>query len=153
MRTVSEAAKLRMNGWDRWVMVRVPINGSRPVRVLVVEDDPSIRAVLLEFLALEGYEVHEAVNPEIARTMLLNQPVDLVLTDTYEATWNPSLPWLGSMRDAAGKAKLVLLTAYSEAQALVPADHGLADVWTKPMDMEVMLARLQELLKDRSAGQ
>ncbi len=117
-------------------------------RVLIVEDDPSIREVLVEFLALEGYEVHEAVNPETARELLQEQPVDLILTDTYEPIWNPALPWLGAMRDAAGKAKVVLLTAYAEAQGLVPAEHGLAAIWTKPVDMEAMLVDLEKLLAD-----
>jgi CheY-like chemotaxis protein len=127
-------------------MDAVQTNRRRVGRILIVEDDPSIREVLVEFLTLEGYEVHEATTPDIALNLLRKQPVDLVLTDTYEPMWNPALPWLGGMRDAAGKAKLVLLTAYAEAQALVPAEHGLAAVWTKPMDMEVMLAHLEQLL-------
>ncbi len=119
-------------------------------RVLVVEDDPSIRGVLVEFLSLEGYQVREAVNPDMARDLLLSHPVDIVLTDTYEPTWNPDLPWLDRMRSAAGSAKLVLLTAYSEAQGLDPSDHGLAAVWTKPIDMEAMLTSLEELLSDNA---
>jgi DNA-binding response OmpR family regulator len=115
-------------------------------RLLVIEDDPSIRAVLVEFLSLEGYAVFEAVNPESARRLLEQEPVDLVITDTYEPVWNPSLPWLGTIRDAAGAAKVALLTAYSEAQTLDVADHGLAAVWTKPMDMDVLLQSVEELL-------
>ncbi len=125
---------------------------ARGARVLIVEDDPSIREVLVEFLSLEGYDVREAINPETAQELLREQPVDLVLTDTYEPVWNPSLPWLGAMRAAAGKAKVVLLTAYAEAQGLEPAEHGLAAVWTKPMDMEAMLNHLELLLKDVGKG-
>jgi CheY-like chemotaxis protein len=122
-----------------------PRNGS-VARLLVVEDDPSIRAVLVEFLTLEGYDVFDAVNPESARRFLEEQTVDLVITDTYEPVWNPTLPWLGSIRDAAGTAKLVLLTAYAEALTLDSAEHGLDAVWTKPMDMDFLLQSVEELL-------
>jgi DNA-binding NtrC family response regulator len=115
-------------------------------RVLVVEDDPSIRSVLVEFLGLEGYEALEAHNPESARKVLERNPVDLVITDTYEPMWNASLPWLGEIRDAAGSARLVLLTAYSEAQTLDASKHGLSAIWTKPMDMDVLLQGIQKLL-------
>jgi twitching motility two-component system response regulator PilH len=117
-------------------------------RLLVVEDDPSIRAVLVEFLILEGYDALEAHNPESARKALEQQRVDLVITDTYEPTWNPTLPWLDQIRDAAGSAKLVLLTAYSEAQTLDAAKHGLSAIWTKPMDMDDLLRNVQKLLDD-----
>jgi twitching motility two-component system response regulator PilH len=115
-------------------------------RLLVVEDDPSIRAVLVEFLTLEGYDVFDAENPESARELLERQQVELIITDTYEPVWNASLPWLGAIQEGAGAAKVVLLTAYAEAQTLDPAKHGLAAVWTKPMDMDDLLESVEELL-------
>jgi CheY-like chemotaxis protein len=115
-------------------------------RLLVVEDDVSIRVVLTELLTLEGFEVMGAENPEAARKLLDGQTVDLIVTDTYEPTWDPALPWLEAIRAAARGARIVLLTAYTEAQALDPAEHGLAEVWTKPMDVQNLLERLQVLL-------
>ncbi len=53
----------------------------RPEQVLVVEDDPDIRAAVAETLALEGYRVSEAANGSEALTRARSEHPDVILLD------------------------------------------------------------------------
>lgn len=50
-------------------------------RILVIDDDAQVRQVLEGFLTHDGHLVSSATNGKEARTLLHNQPFDLVLTD------------------------------------------------------------------------
>lgn len=52
-----------------------------PWQILVVEDEPDIRELLVFLLTDGGYGVQDAPNGAVALTMLARRPVDLVLTD------------------------------------------------------------------------
>jgi two-component system, cell cycle sensor histidine kinase and response regulator CckA len=68
--------------------------GSGPRRILLVEDDPSLRAVFVNFLRHAGYEVVEAQDGADALAVLNREPapVELVVTDVVMAhTGGPAL--------------------------------------------------------------
>ena len=50
-------------------------------KILLIDDDPQVRAVLKGFLQIGGHEVLEAANGVQARKRLHNVTVDLVITD------------------------------------------------------------------------
>ena len=50
-------------------------------RILVVDDDESIRQIVRLFLSDEGYEVREATNGEVALELLSGYQPDLILLD------------------------------------------------------------------------
>ena len=52
-------------------------------RILIIDDDPDLRAVLAQMLRLAGYEVALAANGREGLEQALKQPADLVLTDIY----------------------------------------------------------------------
>ena len=52
-------------------------------RILIIDDDPDLRAVLAQMLRLAGYEVALAANGREGLERALKQPADLVLTDIY----------------------------------------------------------------------
>ncbi len=51
------------------------------IRILLVDDDPSIQRTYGKFLKGEGYEVYQAEDAEIATELLLRHTFDLVLLD------------------------------------------------------------------------
>jgi CheY-like chemotaxis protein len=53
----------------------------RRLHVLIVDDDPSFRAVVAEVLSAEGYCVDEAANGREALDMMRFEAPDLILTD------------------------------------------------------------------------
>jgi len=53
------------------------------IRILIVDDDPQVRAVLTLSLQQSGYAVLTADNGREARAMLSANPVDLLITDLF----------------------------------------------------------------------
>ncbi|MBI4500592.1 MAG: response regulator [Gemmatimonadetes bacterium] len=51
--------------------------------MLVIDDEPEVRAVLQEQLRAEGHEVFEAGDGDAAFRLLAEHPVDLVIADLY----------------------------------------------------------------------
>ena len=69
-------------GGTKSVVIPNQQESGRPIHILVVEDEPLIRAVLAEYLRDKGFIVVEAVNGDDAFAYVCsNQPVDLVFTD------------------------------------------------------------------------
>ena len=54
-----------------------------PARILLVDDDPLISELVVDMLAMEGYEVDTAPNGLEALSKLQNQRYDLIVTDLH----------------------------------------------------------------------
>jgi CheY-like chemotaxis protein len=115
--------------------------------VLVVEDEPVVRALVMELLAELGYQGLEASDGNSALAILeSHRPIDLLISDI-------GLPGLsGTQLAEAARAhraalKVLFMTGYAESSALKDGlpDSGMALI-TKPFDMEVMAARIREML-------
>ncbi len=52
-------------------------------RILIVDDDTSVRATMRKFLMAEGHEVVEAPNGTVALRAYREHPADLVITDIF----------------------------------------------------------------------
>src|SRR5215212_11292009 len=108
---------------------------SRPVRVLVVEDDEEIAQVLQRSLRLEGYEVRIAADGEAALDQSAAFNPDLVILDL-------GLPKLDGMEVArrlrsADDVPILMLTARDDVEARVEGlDTGADDYLVKPFDRQ-----------------
>ena len=58
-----------------------PSAGSLPYRVLLVDDEKALREPLAAYLCKQGFTVREAESAAQARSMLQDEPADLVLLD------------------------------------------------------------------------
>jgi two-component system, NtrC family, response regulator HydG len=126
------------------------------MRILVVDDERSIRFSLVELLESEGHEVREAEHAPAALAALEGQPADLVISDV-------SMPAMDGMQlleevGARHPATLfVLMTAYGDERAAVRAlKAGAYDYVPKPFDNEEIRAivrRAREVLALRAENQ
>lgn len=121
------------------------------MRVLIVEDEPTIASQLAAALGAAGYAVDRADNGIDALALGSNEPVDAVVLDLGL----PQIDGLTVLKQwrAAGRAMPVLiLTARDNWHEKVAGiDAGADDYLAKPFHMEELLARLRALIR-RAGG-
>jgi len=122
------------------------------VRLLLVEDDPTLRAQLRAGLEDAGYVVDEADNGRDAHSQGDTEPYDAVVLDLGLPLLD-GLTVLRRWRDAGRSTPVLILTARDNwSDKVTGIDAGADDYMTKPFHMEELLARLRGLIR-RAAGQ
>ena len=120
-------------------------------RVLVVDDEPHIRAVLRGYLEADGFAVSEAADGEAALRRLREDAPDLVLLDVMM----PGIDGLEVLRQlrAFSDVYVILVTARAEeVDKLVGLGVGADDYVTKPFSPREVAARVKAVLRrDRGA--
>jgi DNA-binding response OmpR family regulator len=122
------------------------------LRLLVAEDEPHIRRILVTLLEESGFQVDAASHGgEARRRLLAEHPYDLVLMDIMmpEAT---GLELLAEMRQLPHRRStpVVILTAKGQDVDREEAFRlGAADFITKPFSPKKFLNRVDQLLAQR----
>ena len=119
-------------------------------KILLIDDDPQVRAVLKGFLQIGGHEVLEAANGVQARKRLHNVTVDLVITDIvmpesdgFEVIMSCARKEqpLNIIAITGGSPNLAQQTLLTIAQKM-PVKKVLA----KPVTCEELLSAVQDVL-------
>jgi len=119
---------------------------SRAGRVLVVDDDAEMRALLLDELRHEGYEVAEASDGAEAVVACRSQEYDVILMDKNMP--GPSgLDILPGFRRTCPHSRIIMMTAFGDVPSYVEAaEKGAADFLFKPFRMDEMKAAIRKAL-------
>jgi len=118
--------------------------------VLIVDDEPIVRDVVVRYLEREGYTTLEADHGDRARELLERQAPDLVVLDVML----PGADGLELCRWIRARSELpvIMLTARGEeADRIVGLELGADDYVTKPFSPRELAARVRSVLR-RSAG-
>jgi two-component system, OmpR family, KDP operon response regulator KdpE len=117
-----------------------------PIKVLVVDAEPSIRKLLRMRLSAQGYDVVEAQNGKIALELLSQSPA-LVILDLGL----PDIQGVDLLRMIRGRNDsvpvVVLSSSGDEAGKVQALDLGADDYLTKPFGMDELLARVRAALR------
>ncbi len=115
-------------------------------KVLVVDDDRSIRHVLTRYLTLEHYDVVPAANADEALVALHDETPDLVLLDVMLGE-DDGLDLLEQMR-ATSTVPVILLTGKSEeSDRVMGLKLGADDYVVKPFSPAEVEARIASVLR------
>jgi DNA-binding response OmpR family regulator len=114
--------------------------------VLVVDDEPIVREVVVRYLAREGHRTLEAADGLSARDLIEDSDLDLVVLDLML----PGTDGLELCRWIRGRSELpvIMLTARSEeADRIVGLELGADDYVTKPFSPRELAARVRSVLR------
>ena len=117
-------------------------------KILVVDDESSIRTLVRSYLAAEEYAVVEAENGEEAVQLVQEQTPDLVVLDVSM----PVLDGIEALRQIRtfSDVYVVMLTARSEeVDKLIGLSVGADDYLTKPFSPRELVARIKAVLRRR----
>ena len=121
------------------------------MRVLIVEDEPTLASQLAAALGQAGYAVDRADNGVDALALGSNEPVDAVILDLGLPRID-GLTVLKKWRAAGRTMPVLILTARDNWHEKVAGiDAGADDYLAKPFHMEELLARLRALIR-RAGG-
>jgi len=122
---------------------------TRPVRVLVIEDDEEISQVIQRFLRIDGYEVRVAGDGSSALSAAPSFSPDLVLLDLGLPGKLDGIDVARELRDG-DDVPIIILTARDAVDARVEGlDVGADDYVVKPFDRQELMARIRAALRRR----
>lgn len=121
------------------------------MRLLVIEDDPSIQRSLAESLREEQYAVDVADDGQSGLYKALNTAYDCILLDVMLPKLNG---WevLAALREQSTTPVLMLTALGATEQRVKGLNNGADDYLPKPFELDELFARVRALIR-RSSGQ
>ncbi|HKQ98973.1 MAG TPA: HD domain-containing phosphohydrolase, partial [Candidatus Polarisedimenticolia bacterium] len=120
-----------------------------PRDILVVDDDPAIRALLVEILSAAGHRLGEAMSASAALARLRERSVDLVVSDINM----PGMDGVDLLREVKAlrpDTEVVMLTALSDLEtAMRTMRLGAIDYLTKPFNIDQVGMTIARALEHR----
>ncbi len=115
--------------------------------ILIVEDEKVLRESLAGLLEEEGYDVVQASNGKEAYDLVVQRPVDLVLSDVRMPEMD-GLTLLGHLKQLAPETPVIMITAYGTVDSAVEAmKAGGWDYLLKPVQFDDLLIKIQRALE------
>lgn len=118
------------------------------IRVLVVEDDKEIRALVKSSLEVEGFEVLTAVSIGEAQRMISNAKPELIILDLGLPDGD-GVELVHSVRKEKNLPIIIISARDQEAQKIRLLDAGADDYLSKPFGVQELLARIRVALRHR----
>ncbi|SMF18913.1 Response regulator receiver domain-containing protein [Tistlia consotensis] len=117
--------------------------------VLVIDDDPDMRALIAATLESAGYQVLTSENGREAVATLIETPVDLVITDLFMPEFD-GLEVIRAIRDCADHLPILAISGSSAYVTMdyLPIAHllGADAVLPKPFPIKVLEQQVRDLL-------
>jgi two-component system response regulator AtoC len=127
-----------------------PVGNAAGKRILVGDDDQSIRSLLVTLLGGEGYEMIEAKSgAEVLRAVTQGKP-DLVILDLRLPDMD-GIDLLRRLRGQDPELPVLMLTAFGTASSAIEATKlGAHDYLTKPFEIDDVLLRVHRVFELQS---
>lgn len=122
-------------------------------RILVVDDDPIIRCVLLEILTMHGFETLECDTIQCALHTAMQQLPDVVVLDVHMPD-HDGFTFLQKLRahvETRTMPVIILTADVSESILYRGFEHGTNDFLTKPFRARELVLRIEALIRSRDA--
>jgi len=115
--------------------------------VLIVDDERILRESMANLLEDEGYESIQAENGRVAHELLLERPVDVVLSDVRMPEMD-GMNLLGHIKQIAPQTPVIMMTAYGTVEDAVAAiRNGAWDYLLKPVQFDDLLLKIKRAIE------
>jgi CheY-like chemotaxis protein len=118
-------------------------------RLLIVDDEPSIRRIIQLMLKNSGHELFTASNGREAMQILNKEPIDLILLDVVMPEQG-GLETIMQIRNGYPDVKLIIISGKvpvdNDAFRNLIEQYGVARVFDKPFEKEDIMQAIDELL-------
>jgi len=118
------------------------------LKILVVEDDREIRAMMQSSLSVEGFDVQTAVSLSEARALLQHAPPDVIVLDLGLPDGD-GVELVQQVRQQQTLPIIIVSARHQEAQKIRMLDAGADDYLVKPFSVGELLARIRVALRHR----
>jgi two-component system response regulator PilR (NtrC family) len=126
---------------------------TRAARILVVDDEQSMRELLAIVLRREGYDVVLADNGHAAIEIIEREPVDVLISDI-------NMPDMSGVDVLRAAKKLdqdilgIMITAFASTETAIEAMRlGACDYLSKPFDIDLLKMKVREKVENRQLRQ
>ncbi|UNK78662.1 response regulator [Sphingopyxis granuli] len=120
-------------------------------RILLIDDEPSIREPLSEYLEGQGFAVSDAASAAEARSVLRAKSIDLVVSDIM-MPGEDGLSLTRHLRETSN-IPVILLTARAEdTERIIGLEIGADDYVVKPFNPRELVARIRTVLRRTQAN-
>jgi putative two-component system response regulator len=127
--------------------VRVPSTKSN--RLLIVDDEPVIREVLLERLESAGYHCQVAKNSKEALALIASQSFSLILSD-ISMPGGDGISMLRRIKSTHPNLDVVMLTGVVDVDTAIRAMRlGASDYLSKPFNLDEVVLTIERALEKR----
>ncbi|MFN3302902.1 MAG: response regulator [Roseateles sp.] len=115
--------------------------------MLLVDDEPELRALLAEYFGRNGFEVMQAHDAAAARALVAQRLPDVAVLDINMPGEN-GLSLARGLREAHPRLGVLMLTTAGEAiDRIVGLEVGADDYVAKPFELRELLARVRAVLR------
>jgi DNA-binding response OmpR family regulator len=120
------------------------------MKVLVVEDDNSIRKIVELYLQKNGYDVTATAFGKEGQDYALKDPYDCIIMDLDLPDAN-GMDILKKLRDNDNYTPMLIISATKNVETKVEGlDSGADDYLTKPFDFKELMARIKTITRRRN---
>lgn len=120
--------------------------------ILIVDDEPDVRAVLQEYFVAHGYAAFGAESASAARLLVAQHSIDLALVDIH-MPGEDGLSLARHLRERYAKIAVIMLTsATTVVDRIVGLEMGADDYVPKPFDPRELVARVKSVLRRTSSA-
>lgn len=115
-------------------------------RILVVDDEATIREVLADLFTLHKIRCDGAAGPEEALSLLARNRYSLIFLD-YHLGKEKAPEIIGRLRGKCGPTPIILLTGSADMDECDPQKIGVADLVRKPFPLATVMALVNRYLE------
>jgi DNA-binding response OmpR family regulator len=122
--------------------------GGEEGKILIIDDSPIIREMLMEILSEEGYLVESADNGETGAKMALDNDYDMIICDVHMPRMN-GLETVREVIQAKPASKIVLTDSFPDKLAKQAREEGALTCLQKPFDVNELRGLIRQTISGR----